>query len=192
MWYLITITFFKAKIDPQHCSNCSQQYPLPIHYLPCKESLPVCLINVIINFYVFTYYTPYTYFTYHLELQDSANSKGHFALYSCLVLGTPSTVVFRGLTAIRFLQNRFMEVIAWTSSWFCHRASTIEPSLCGIYSCSQHLLQRTLDPSPSIVHWFRCGNPTTILRMVIITIMTIICIKPNKTYYDIYSHQNNV
>ena len=52
------------------------------------------------------------------------------------------------------------------------------------YSCSQHLLQQTLDPSPSIVHWFRHWNPMTILRMVIITIMTIIYIKSNNTYYD--------
>ncbi len=43
--------------------------------------------------------------------------------------GTPSTVVFRGFTAICFLQNSFMEVIAWTPSWFSQRASTMEPSL---------------------------------------------------------------
>ena len=42
-----------------------------------------------------------------LELQDSARHKGHF--------GTPSTVVFRGFTAICFLQKRFMQVIAWIS-----------------------------------------------------------------------------
>ena len=44
-----------------------------------------------------------------LELQDSqaARHKGHF--------GTPSTVVFRGFTAISFLRKRFMQVIAWIS-----------------------------------------------------------------------------
>ena len=110
--------------------------------------------------------------------------------------GTPSTVVFRGFDAIRFLQNRFMKVIAWTSSWFGHRESTMEPSLwhqtlsgmLGFYSCSQHLLQQTLDPSPSIVHLFRHWNPTTILRTVIITIMTIVYFERRYTYYDTYRH----
>ena len=32
--------------------------------------------------------------------------------------GTPSTVVFRGFTAIHFLRKRFMQVIAWISWWF--------------------------------------------------------------------------
>ena len=30
----------------------------------------------------------------------------------------------------------------------------------GFYSCSQHLLRLTLDPSPSIVHLFQRWNPT--------------------------------
>ena len=58
------------------------------------------------------------------------------------------------------------------------------------YSCSQHLLQLTLYPIPSIVHLFRRWNPTTILTMVIISIMTIICIISHKTYYDNYSCYN--
>ena len=74
----------------------------------------------------------------------------------------------------------------------------MEPSLCrwtlsgmlGFYSCSQHLLRLTLDPSPSIVHLFRRWNPTMILTMVIISTMTIICIIRHKTYYDDYSYYN--
>ena len=74
----------------------------------------------------------------------------------------------------------------------------MEPLLCrrtlsgmlGSYSCSQHLLQLTLDPSPSIVQLFRRWNPTTNLTMLIISIMTIICIIRHKTYYDDYSYYN--
>ena len=44
----------------------------------------------------------------------------------------------------------------------------MEPLLCRrtlsgmleFYSCSQHLLRLTLDPSPSIVHLFRRWNPS--------------------------------
>jgi hypothetical protein len=38
------------------------------------------------------------------------------------------------------------------------------------------------------VHLFRHWNPTTILRTVIITIMTIVYFERRYTYYDTYRH----
>ncbi len=54
---------------------------------------------------------------------------------------------------------------------FCHWKLS---GMLGFYSCSQLLQRQTLEPSLSIVHLFRHWNPTMILRMVIISIMTII------------------
>jgi hypothetical protein len=45
-------------------------------------------------------------------LTESAQHKGHFSMYNCLVLVTPSTMVSSEFTATRFLRSRFMAVTA--------------------------------------------------------------------------------
>ncbi len=108
-----------------------------------------------------------------LEFQESAKHKDPFALYNCLVLGH---------TKYNGVQRVFMAVIAWTLSWFGHRVSIMAPLWCHqilsgmlwFCCCSQHLLQRTLDPSPSNVHLYRRWKHMTILRMVIVSIITLI------------------
>jgi hypothetical protein len=67
---------------------------------------------------------------------------------------TPRTKVCNGYTATRFLRSRFTAVTAWTSSWFGHRVSTMEPmsfrpvqsGMLGYYPFFLPLLQQTLDP----------------------------------------------
>ncbi len=112
----------------------------------------------------------------------------------CLVI--PNTTVYSRFTAIHFRRKRFMAVIAWTLSWLGSRVSIMAPLLCrqilsgmlGFCSCSQHLLLLTLDPSPSNAHSCRRWKHTTILRMVIISITTLIfvmcvmLIKPIETF----------
>ena len=134
-----------------------------------------------------------------LELQESAKHKGHFALYNCLVLGhTKYSGVQRvncnPFPAKTFHASQRMDFVMIRPQGIDNGAFVVSPDtvwyawVLQFYSCSQHLLQLTLDPSPSIVHLFRRWNPTTILTMVIISIMTIKCIIHNKPYYDNYSY----
>ena len=100
----------------------------------------------------------------------------------CLVI--PNTKVSNGFTAIHFQPNPFMAVIAWTLSWLGRLVSIMVPLLCPqilygmprFYCCSQHLLRLTLDPSPSNAHSYRRWKRSTILKMVIISIKSLISI----------------
>jgi hypothetical protein len=114
----------------------------------------------------------------------------------CLVI--PNTTVYSRFTAIHVRRKRFMADIAWTLSWLGRRVSIMAPLLSrcrqilsgmlGFCSLSQHLLRLTLDPSPSNAHSCRRWKHTTILRMVIKSIISLICvlcivhIKPIKTF----------
>ena len=114
-----------------------------------------------------------------LELQDSAKRRGHFALYNCLVLGQTK---HNGVQ--RVYCNPFPDHTFYGSprlNIVIHRVSIMEASLhlilfgmLGFFSCSQHLLLLTPDPSPSTGHLCQCRKPTTILRIIIISIMTLI------------------
>ncbi len=118
-----------------------------------------------------------------LEFQESASSKGHFALYNCLVL---SHTKYNGVQ--RIYCNPF-SAKPFDGS---HRLDMVMIRLPGINMapllflqilsgmpgfcfCSQHLQWLTLDPSPSNAHSYQRWKHTTILRMVtIITIISII------------------
>ena len=87
------------------------------------------------------------------------------------------------------------EVIEWTPSWFGHRASIMELSLCRqsqygtlvCCSCSLLLLWPTLDPSPSIVPSYQRWKHMMILKMVIMCIIiTIIALIALILCYDNY------
>ena len=115
-----------------------------------------------------------------LELQDSAKHRGRLALYNCLVLGHTK---YNG--AQRVYCNPFPNNMFYGSphlNLVIHRVSIMEASLhhlilfgmLGFFSCSQHLLLLTPDPSPLTVHLCRCRKHTTILRIIIISIMTLI------------------
>jgi hypothetical protein len=97
-------------------------------------------------------------------------------------LDTLSTKVISGYTATRSLQSHSMGVIDWTLSWFGRPESIMGPSLCrlqlyGMLECYFYflpLLWQTLDPSPLIVLLCQRWKHMTILRMVIVSIISLI------------------
>ena len=116
---------------------------------------------------------------------NSKNQPNARVILLCLTVWCwviPNTMVSNGFTAIHFQPNFFMAVIAWTLSWSCRLVSIMAPLWChqilsGIlkFCCySQHLLWRTLDPSPSSAHSYRRCNHMTILRMVIVSFISLI------------------
>ncbi len=114
-----------------------------------------------------------TAFLKTLEFQESTQRSGHFALYNC-------SAGSNGFTTIHFPPDPSTAVITWTWSWLGSRVSIMVPLLCceilsgtlGFCFCSQHLLWLTLDPSPSNAHLYCHWKHTTILRMVIISIIS--------------------
>ena len=135
----------------------------------------------------------------HWSYKSRRNAR---AILLCTIVwcwGTPSTRVCSGFTAIRFRLKCFMEVIAWTSSWFGRRASIMELSSCRqipsgmLASCSCSLLPLwpTLDPSPLIAPSFQPWKHMMILKMVIIRIIHVISIKIYYAYYAYYCNYCN-
>jgi hypothetical protein len=120
--------------------------------------------------------------------KNRPNARG---ISPCIIVwcwDTPRTKVCNGYTATRFLRSRFTAVTAWTSSWFGHRVSTMEPlsfrpvqpGMLGYCFFFLPMLQQTLDPSPTSVPLCRRWKHTMILRMVIICIISIKHIVYNK------------
>ncbi len=101
----------------------------------------------------------------------------------CLVIPVlPDTTVYSGFTAIHYQRNSH----SLSLSWLGHHVSIMAPLLCcqilsgmlGFCCCSQHLLLPwlTLVSSPSNAHSCRHWKHTTILRMVIISIMSLVSV----------------
>ncbi len=116
-----------------------------------------------------------------LELKDSAQRKGHFALYNCLA--TPSTMVCSGFTATSSLQNHFTGQITaathGTSLWFGIQVllSWSRQIQFGTHGfCSFSLPPHKPTPGPNRLTVLSCRRwkHMMILRMVFIDIIVII------------------
>ena len=133
-----------------------------------------------------------------LELQDSAKRKGHFALYNCLVLGHTKysgvqRVYCNPFPAKLFHGSHRMDFVMILPPGIDNGAFVVSPETVWyarvvlLFSASA----ATDTGSKSFDLLFRRWNPTMILRMVIISIMTIIRIMGYKTYYHDYSYYTN-
>ena len=116
-----------------------------------------------------------------LEFQESAKRKGHFALYSCLVLGHTKYNGVQRVYSNPFPSKPFhgshrLDMVMIRPPGIDNGAFVVLSGMLGFCFCSQHLLWLTLDPSPSNAHWYRHWKHTMILRMVIISIILIMMI----------------
>jgi hypothetical protein len=116
--------------------------------------------------------------------KESAGHKGHFALYTCLVIGHTK---FNGVLRVYCnlsLRNHFMAVTNWTSSFFSHLASIMEDlwshlTLFDVLGVCSYFLSKpkpTRAPRRLIVLSCRHLKHTTILTLEIIDFTAIICI----------------
>ena len=92
-------------------------------------------------------------------MQDSAQHRGHFALYNCLVLGHTKFPGVQRICCSPFPAKKL-----------CRQIQSGHHGMPEYCSCFQPLLRRTLDPSPSTVHlcrqWNLLWKHMTILKMV--------------------------
>jgi hypothetical protein len=119
-----------------------------------------------------------------LEFQESAQHKGHFALYNCFVLGHTK---YNGVQRVNcnpfpakpYHSSHHLDIVMIRPPGIDNGAFVVSPDTVW-YARVLHLLWLTLEPSPLNAHLYQPWKHMTILRMVIITsiicIISIICV----------------